>query len=112
MLIVSVENSGGAVILHCHGRIVRGEETAMLCAAAGQNSRNIILDLEDVEALDAAGIGAFIALQAAGIYLQLRNPHGQVLEALKVTRLNSLFDISESASGPAAQESRLAIGAD
>ena len=112
MLIVSVENFGGAVILHCHGRIVRGEETAMLCAAARQNSRNVILDLDDVEALDAAGIGAFIALQAAGIYLQLRNPHGQVLEALKVTRLSSLFDICESASGPAAQEPRLAIGAD
>lgn len=112
MLNVRVEHSEGAVILRCHGRIVRGEETAILCAAAQQNRPHLVLDLEDVSGIDAAGIGAFIALQAAGIYLQLRNPHGQVLESLRVTRLDSLFDISESGPSVDNKESRVAIGAD
>jgi anti-anti-sigma factor len=109
MLSVRVEYSEGTVILHCHGRIVRGDETAILCAATQQNRRNVVLDLQEVEALDAAGIGAFLALQAAGIYLQLRNPHGQVREALRVTRLESVFDISESPSSTQIEEPRVAV---
>jgi hypothetical protein len=38
-----VENS---VVLHCAGRIVKGEETALLCAAVRQRGRNVVLDLE------------------------------------------------------------------
>jgi anti-anti-sigma factor len=99
MLSVRVEHSENAIVLHCTGRIVRGEETAILCAAAQQNRKHIILDLERVEALDAAGVGAFIALQAAGIYLELKNPQAQVREVLRVTNLDSVFDISSSYSG-------------
>ncbi len=38
------------------------------------------------------------ALQAAGVYLKLLNPSRQVREILKVTRLNSIFEICESQS--------------
>lgn len=99
MLSVRVEHCENAVILHCEGRIVRGEETAILCAAAQQNRKTVIVELEKVEALDAAGMGALIALQAAGIYLELRNPQSQVREALRVTNLDSVFDISEFRPG-------------
>jgi anti-anti-sigma regulatory factor len=33
-----------------------------------------VLDLTQVDAIDAAGIGALASLQAAGVYLKLMNP--------------------------------------
>jgi len=93
VLHVTIEEKDETVILHCIGRIVRGHETALLCAAAGRYGRNVILDLTEVDAIDAAGAGALISLQAAGIYLQLRNPNKAIVEVLRVTRLDSVFEI-------------------
>jgi anti-anti-sigma regulatory factor len=45
-----------------------------LCTVVRQESRNVVLDLSKVDAIDAAGVGALIALQAAGVYLRLLNP--------------------------------------
>ena len=94
MLNVTVEKLDEAVVLHCAGRIVRGEETALLCAASRQHGRTIMLDLEKVEAIDAAGIGALVALQAAGIYVQLVNPNQHVRELLRVTQVDSILEIA------------------
>jgi len=108
MLTVTVENLGEVTALHCVGRIVRGDETALLCAALRQEAGNMVLDLTQVEAIDAAGIGALVSLQAAGIYLKLVNPAAQVREVLRVTRLDSIFEIRESRLGEASAESALA----
>ena len=97
MLTVTLENVGDAVILHCIGRIVRGEETAILCSAVRHHGQNVILDLSQVDGIDAAGVGALIALRAAGIYLTLRNPSYPVSDVLRVTQLDTLLEI---ASGP------------
>lgn len=105
MLTVTVQDSGEVVILRCQGRIVRGDETALLCSATQQESRNIVLDLTEVEAIDAAGIGALVSLQAAGIYLKIMNPTLKVREVLKVTKLDSMFEICESQSIPETAES-------
>ena len=94
MLKVTLEKLDQAVILHCAGRIVRGDETALLCAAS-RNRGPVIIDLENVEAIDAAGIGALVALQAAGIYTQLINPSEQVRELLQVTQVDSILEIGE-----------------
>ncbi len=96
MLTVTVKDSNGGVVLQCQGRIVRGNETAILCAAVRQERRNVTLDLTGVDAIDAAGIGCLVSLQASGIYLSLLNPTEQVREVLKVTQLESIFEIRES----------------
>lgn len=96
MLSVTVEDLGEVVILHCLGRIVRGDETVLLCTAVHSRGRDIILDLAEVEAIDAAGAGALISLQAAGVYLRLANPRKQVREVLRLTGLESIFEISEA----------------
>ena len=57
MLTINVRDLGNVVILRCQGRIVRGEETSILCAAVQQHGREVILDLQRVHAIDAAGIG-------------------------------------------------------
>jgi len=96
MLTVTVKDSDDGVILQCQGRIVRGDETAILCAAVRQERRNVTLDLTGVDAIDAAGIGSLVSLQASGIYLTLLNPAEQVREVLRVTQLESIFEIRDS----------------
>jgi anti-anti-sigma factor len=97
MLTVTLQALDDSVILHCKGRLVRGEEDELLCTALAQHGRHAIIDLAEVEAIDAAGIGLLISLQAAGIYLQLMNPTRPVLEVLKLTGLAQVFEIVESA---------------
>ena len=94
MLNVTVEDRNDIVILRCAGRIVRGEETALLCAASQQHGRPVGVDLGRVDAIDAAGIGLLVSLQAAGIYLRLMNPNEHVREMLRLTHLDSVFEVS------------------
>src|SRR5882762_6944430 len=96
MLTVTVKDSDDGVVLQCQGRLVRGDETAILCATVRQEGRNATLDLTVVDAIDAAGIGSLVSLQASGIYLTLLNPTEQVREVLRVTQLESVFEIRES----------------
>jgi anti-anti-sigma factor len=93
MLNVTVEDLNDIVVLRCVGRIVRGEETALLCAASRQHGRSVVVDLERVERMDAAGIGLLVSLQAAGIYLKLMNPNENVREMLRLTHLDSIFEV-------------------
>jgi anti-anti-sigma factor len=95
MLTVTLKDSDDGVVLQCRGRIVRGHENAILCAAVGQQARNLTLDLSGVDAIDAAGIGCLVSLQASGIYLRLLNPTAQVREVLRVTQVDSILEILE-----------------
>ncbi len=105
MLTVTTEHFGNETILRCVGRIVRGQETAILCAAVEEPERDLVVDLAGVDAIDAAGIGLLVSLQAAGIYLKLVNPTRQVREVLRVTQLESVFEIHPSQSMDALTES-------
>jgi anti-anti-sigma factor len=105
VLTVSVRDLGEAVILGGQGRIVRGSETAILCAAVQQHGRNVILDLSQVDAIDGAGVGALVALQAAGIYLRLVSANQKVRDVLRDTALESVFEICETLTGEAMEES-------
>ena len=108
MLTVTLENVGDVVILHCIGRIVRGEETAILCSAVQHHGQNVILDLSHVDGIDAAGVGALIALRAAGIYLTLRDPSHPVSEVLRLTQLDTVLEIApEENVSPAGLHSSL-----
>jgi anti-anti-sigma factor len=98
MLRVMVEDSGEEVTLRCKGRIVRGEEGALLCAALRGRGRRVSLDLSGVDAMDAAGIGLLVSLQAAGVYLRILNPTKQVLDLLRLTEVDSVVEIQERPS--------------
>jgi anti-anti-sigma factor len=98
MLRVTVQKLGDLAILHCHGRIVRGQETSILCAAVRQNGRNVLLDLRKVDGVDAGGLGALVALRAAGFCLKLMEPAANVRRVLSLTKLDSIFEICESES--------------
>jgi anti-anti-sigma factor len=100
MLTVTLEKLDQAIILHCAGKIVRGDETVLLCVATRSHGSPLVIDLERVEAIDAAGIGALVALQAAGIYVQLINPSDRVREVLRVTQVDSIFEIGNPPPAP------------
>jgi anti-anti-sigma factor len=104
VLQVNIEESSNTAILRCVGRMVRGHEGTLLCAALRPQGGNIILDLSQVDAIDAAGVGALISLQAAGIYLQLMNPSKAVRDVLRVTKLDSIFEISRGAPAESHKE--------
>jgi anti-anti-sigma factor len=95
---VTSQKFGNVVILRCHGKIVRGQEAAILRAVAEQQRRDVILDLSQVDAIDAGGLGASLSLRAAGICLKLMDPVVRVREILSLTRLDSIFKICESES--------------
>ena len=90
--------SDDPVTLRCAGRIVRGEEASVLCAALQQYGRNVVLDLSQVDGIDAVGVGALIALQAAGVYLRLKDPSKVVRQALEQIGASALFEIWESSN--------------
>jgi anti-anti-sigma factor len=99
VLNITFESSYGVVIMHCEGRLVYGRECALFCAAVPHHRREIIMDLSGVTAIDAAGIGALVSLQAAGTYLRLVDPSQTVCQVLRLTNLYSVFDISEPECG-------------
>jgi anti-anti-sigma factor len=92
---VTVESARDVVTVRCWGRLVRGQETALLCAVFQQNGRDVILDLSRVTAIDTTGIGALVSLQAAGIYVRLVSPSFAVYRVLRLIGLDSIFEISE-----------------
>lgn len=96
MLRINVEELEDVLILGCTGKITRGEETSLLCAALQGYGRNIILDLREVDFIDAAAVGALVALQAAGIYLKLLNASKAVREFLRTSQLDSIFEMADS----------------
>ncbi len=98
MLRVTIQKLGDLAILHCQGRIVRGQETSVLCAAVRRNGRNVLLDLRKVDGIDAGGLGALVSLRAAGFCLKLMDPAADVRRILSLTKLDSIFEICESES--------------
>jgi anti-anti-sigma factor len=100
MLTIDVEKTSDVVVVRCAGRIVRGEAVRTLRKAvvSEQDTRIIVLDLSDVETLDAGGLTSLISLHHwtcnHGIQLKLVNPSPFVREMLERTHLNCVFDIS------------------
>lgn len=97
MLTVTVADLGDVVTLFCRGTIVSGVEAAILCAAVRQYGRDLILDLSEVDAIDAAGVGALIALQSAGVYFKLKHLAQRVRETLRLRGVDSVFEICDDA---------------
>ena len=104
MLTTHIEKLKGLAIVRCTGRLVRGEGVRVLknAAISGRVSENdtrvIVLDLSDVESVDAAGLTALVSLhhwsRSRDIELKLVNPSRFVLEMLDRTGLSSVLHIS------------------
>jgi anti-anti-sigma factor len=100
MLTIDVERTDDVVVVRCLGRIVRGEAVGILRGAvvSERDTRIVVLDLSEVEAIDAGGLTALVSLhhwtRGRGIQLKLVNPSLFVMETLQRTGLDGVFDIS------------------
>lgn len=100
MLTIDVEKSGDVAVVRCGGRIVRGEEVCTLrnAVVAQKASRIVVLDLSDVESVDAGGLTTLLSLhewaRSRGVQLKLVNPSHFVYEVLTRTKLDRVLDIS------------------
>jgi anti-anti-sigma factor len=100
MLTIHVDRNGTLAVLRLKGRIVRGREVHALRTAvtAEKQSRIIVLDLTEVQSLDAGGLNSLVSLHTwagdRGVQLKLANPSPFVHQMLKRTQLDRLFDIS------------------
>ncbi|MGA8150378.1 MAG: STAS domain-containing protein [Terriglobales bacterium] len=100
MLTIDVEKTGDVAVVRCGGRIVRGEEVRTLrhAVVSEKESRIVVLDLSDVETLDAGGLTTLLSLhqwaRSRGVQLKLVNPSHFVREMLVRTKLDHVFDIS------------------
>ena len=100
MLSVHIENIGEMAVIECEGRIVRSEAAFELRKAVNLQSdaRIIILDLSEVTAIEAGGLGMLVFLQRWAhdhdIRLKLFNPRQSVRERLEHTSSMREFDIA------------------
>jgi anti-anti-sigma factor len=100
MLTIDVEKNSEVAVVHCSGRLVRGVEVSTLrnAVVSEKTTRVVVLDLSQVEFMDAGGLNSLVSLhhwtRNHGIQLKLVNPSGLVHEMLTRTRLNRVLDIS------------------
>ncbi|MGH9544611.1 MAG: STAS domain-containing protein [Terriglobales bacterium] len=93
----------GVTIVDCNGRIVFGEESALLRDTLkkliGENSR-VLLNLGGISYIDSGGLGTLVALyttaQSAGGALKLINLTQRVDDLLQVTKLLTVFEVYDS----------------
>ena len=98
MLSLTIQNLGDVTVFQCSGRITADDKGVLQRAVLTQpHIRTAVLDLADVSAVDAAGLGMLVGLRswakATGTELKLMNITARVEEVLQVTRLRSAFEV-------------------
>lgn len=91
----------GIVILKLDGRITVGSEASMLrdrvTALNSAGSRNLVLDMADVNYIDSTGLGALVicatSLRKNGGNVKLLNLNRRNIELLVMTKLATVFEI-------------------
>jgi anti-sigma B factor antagonist len=94
----------GVVVLALEGRIVLGEETIALRdkvkGLLGEGKKKIVLDLMYVTMIDSSGLGAMVtahsSANSAGATLRLCNLGTRTNELLQMTRLVTVFEVSNT----------------
>jgi anti-anti-sigma factor len=99
MLKVHARNLGNVAFLCMQGQIVNGETETLRKAVYSQSQvSTVVLDLAQVSAVDASGLGVMLELreqvQAKGIGFKIMNVSKLVGRVLEVTRLDSVFEVT------------------
>ena len=95
-----VECMQGVAVVNCAGRMVRGAALDELrrCVERLDRVRMLVLDLSDVEQVDAGGLGTLLLMRRwamrSAAKMKLVNPPSFFRNMLEVTHLSSLFEIS------------------
>lgn len=95
-----VECQHDVAVVRCSGRLVRGKalDEFRLGIEGLDHLRVLILDLSEIDQLDAGGLGALLLLRRwarlNNVQMKLVNPSQFLLRVLEATRLTSVFEIS------------------
>ena len=98
MLNVTVQNLGNATVLHCKGRIVLGDACSTLPKAVISQAQSavLVLDLAQVDRIDAGGLGTLLKLrewaEADSRSFKLMNVPKTVEQILELTNLRRVFE--------------------
>ena len=111
---VSTRQVDGITILDMSGRITLGEGSVTLRDAVrdvlAKGTKHILLNLGDITYIDSSGIGelvsAFTSVRNAGGELKLLNLTKKVHDLLQITKLYTVFDISDDETSAIASFSR------
>src|SRR5215467_3291714 len=97
---ISTRTLDGVLIVDCHGRIVFGEESALLRDRVRQliaEHRNLVLNLGGINYIDSGGLGTLVSLYTtahnAGGSIKLANLTQRVGDLLQVTKLVTIFEV-------------------
>jgi len=94
----------GVAVVWLDGRIVLGEETIALRekvrSLLGDGKKKLVLDMKNVKFIDSSGLGALVAVhssaKASGATLLLCNLGSRAHELIQMTRLMTVFEVSNS----------------
>ena len=98
MLNATAQKLGDSTVLRCQGRIVIGDAYAILRNAVLRqtHTRILILDLAQVDRIDAGGLGVLLGLRewacSHAIRFQLMNVTNQVEHVLELTKLDRVLE--------------------
>jgi anti-sigma B factor antagonist len=100
---LATRTTDGILVVDCNGRIVFGEESALLrdtVKKAVTDNNRIVMNLGEVNYIDSGGLGTLVALrttaQNAGGTIKLTNLTKRVGDLLQVTKLLTVFDVYNS----------------
>src|SRR5271168_3002704 len=98
MLNATAQKLGDNTVLRCQGRIVIGDAYAILRSAVLRqtHTRTLILDLAQVDCIDAGGLGVLLDLRewaySQAIRFLLMNVMNRVEHVLELTKLDRVFE--------------------
>jgi anti-sigma B factor antagonist len=98
-----IRQVGDVTVLDLSGRITLGEGSVTLRDAVREvlasNSKKILLNLAEINYIDSSGIGelvsAFTTVKNAGGQLKLLSLTKKVHDLLQITKLLTVFDVSD-----------------
>ena len=105
MLKVHAKKSDSVEVLCLEGQIINGDtETLRSAVEFASDVSDIILDLSNVNLVDAHGLGVLLQLReqtlASGIHFELINVNENLSRVFEITRLDTVFEIHSSAFVP------------
>ena len=102
-LSVQTQISGDVFILRCNGRIVYGDECAVLrerVVSMLAGTPKFIINLKGVDYIDSEGLGMLVGLLVSarnrGGELKLASPCKRVRDLLRRTNLDGVFSVYEN----------------
>src|SRR6202171_953666 len=102
-LTLEAEHPGGAVVLHCQGRIIFHREASALSTIVTEvlpSARRMVVDLAGADSVDSGGLGelllAHMWAEAGGYELKFACPKKSVRHLFEITNLVSVFDVHAS----------------